>query len=774
MSTPSASASAGGVHMRLPPRARNFPALLLQVLPNTGSLTLKSNPAIFITSISSAGDFGRLSPSQNSIAMDTQYKYTPLAPRQIRTLSLLPSEHHDAPLRACLLIRNMPAPADGSETITKEFPLLGYEALSYAWGSPDEKNPNSVAIVASFQNLAGENVPLGTLSIRANLASALRYLRDPAASRTLWADSLCINQLDLDERASQVILMGEIYTRAQRVIIWLGEPADDSAIAIKTLNTLGSAVDYDPGKNEYSPKDGVDLPNEWREYLSHDMAPHPFSGLEMRAVAGLLRRAWFRRLWVWQEALLGQEWAMVRCGEEGIPWGVFVNAVIALSNDKVAHPPRLAEKEMQTYFANVAHLLISLSSSFIDSSPLEIVVRMRFCECADERDRVYGILNLQAWDSFRGRVRPDYTLGEMEVYRQFVLSCWYSGRTLWFLQVCELDDRSKGPGSVTWVPDLSKLRNQPYPFHTPFASGSTEGFLHELGGESGHRLRVGAVYCATVTDAGLCPVIPVSGPGAGHNVETLIQVITDLALGQVGRPGGRSWYGDESRGLVAALLAVRTSRGELPGVRVLEYWVARAMGLIPTDESSPRSTDRTSDEMAVLDALGYGFVGRACHQTDDGAYVIGTRAARVGDRLFVIVGCSSPILLRPVEGKDCLYQIVGHCFHPGYMLSEALLGPIPEGWEASFPTWIGPPVFNRTHRSPDDEHDNRLRQTMNDPRLTMPDGWVTELSGKSNEFLTWKHINNEGRVTQETSQHPAASIKNLRAMGVSIEDIILV
>jgi hypothetical protein len=38
----------------------------------------------------------------------------------------------------------------------------------------------------------------------------------------LWADAICINQSDINERNTQVKLMGEIYRTATRVHVWLG------------------------------------------------------------------------------------------------------------------------------------------------------------------------------------------------------------------------------------------------------------------------------------------------------------------------------------------------------------------------------------------------------------------------------------------------------------------------------------------------------------------------------------------------------------------------
>jgi hypothetical protein len=53
---------------------------------------------------------------------------------------------------------------------------------------------------------------------------------DPAIRATWWPrswnDAVCINQDDMVEKQHQVCLMGEIYSKTVRVIIWLGEEPD--------------------------------------------------------------------------------------------------------------------------------------------------------------------------------------------------------------------------------------------------------------------------------------------------------------------------------------------------------------------------------------------------------------------------------------------------------------------------------------------------------------------------------------------------------------------
>ncbi|KAL8865651.1 MAG: hypothetical protein Q9198_009221, partial [Flavoplaca austrocitrina] len=45
---------------------------------------------------------------------------------------------------------------------------------------------------------------------------------EPKASGILWADAICINQADIEERSSQVGFMGDIYRCGNRLHVWIG------------------------------------------------------------------------------------------------------------------------------------------------------------------------------------------------------------------------------------------------------------------------------------------------------------------------------------------------------------------------------------------------------------------------------------------------------------------------------------------------------------------------------------------------------------------------
>ncbi|KAJ4153022.1 hypothetical protein LMH87_009533 [Akanthomyces muscarius] len=165
-----------------------------------------------------------------------------------------------------------------------------FEALSYTWGSALHPETVYIATETSFSKL----------SIRQNLASALRHLRYPDKPRTIWADALCINQLDVNERNQQVSRMVDIYPRAQRVLAWLGPDSVDVSYAMRALDFLGSQVITTVDNSTIFAPEATERQWDHRTVLPYDRGT-------WMGIAQLLNRDYFKRLWVVQEIQLARE-----------------------------------------------------------------------------------------------------------------------------------------------------------------------------------------------------------------------------------------------------------------------------------------------------------------------------------------------------------------------------------------------------------------------------------------------------------------------------------
>ncbi|KAI4594835.1 hypothetical protein KJ359_007355 [Pestalotiopsis sp. 9143b] len=171
-----------------------------------------------------------------------------------------------------------------------------YIALSYAWG--DKYNTTEIELNR------------GVFSITSSLYGALRAIREPDRDVLVWADAVCINQKDADERSEQVQKMYLIYREADFVGIWLGPEADDSSRAIALIEKLS--------------EEGLDQEDVKRIIHSSSWERH------FHALVDLFERDYWDRLWVVQE-VNNAERGVVYCGDNRTPWDEFINVSKILS-----------------------------------------------------------------------------------------------------------------------------------------------------------------------------------------------------------------------------------------------------------------------------------------------------------------------------------------------------------------------------------------------------------------------------------------------------------
>lgn len=187
--------------------------------------------------------------SQAQPALLFSYKHL-IERDSIRLILLLPASSDNEEIR-CRLI-----PTTLSEC--KDDISDHYTALSYVWG--DDKYTRTI-FVDEF-----------SFSVSANLHLALRDLRDRERVLRLWADALCINQLDNDEKGEQISVMGRIYAGALHTVIYLGSPDPETEKVLNAINPRQS-----------------------------DSTLQSLTVQQVQAASYILSRKWFRRVWVFQE-----------------------------------------------------------------------------------------------------------------------------------------------------------------------------------------------------------------------------------------------------------------------------------------------------------------------------------------------------------------------------------------------------------------------------------------------------------------------------------------
>jgi len=179
-----------------------------------------------------------------------------------------------------------------------------YEALSYCWED-----------ASVTREIFVDGHPF---QVTTNLYAALKRLAERAKSKFLWIDAICINQSSIDEKNHQVPLMSALYSQADRVLVWLGEEADNSSLAIAFLQRWADACGE---ARKASKKEFVANPLTFILRYLQD----PFDETSWKAAAALVHRPYWKRIWIIQEIVMARD-RMIFCGRDEIHFDQFRKA----------------------------------------------------------------------------------------------------------------------------------------------------------------------------------------------------------------------------------------------------------------------------------------------------------------------------------------------------------------------------------------------------------------------------------------------------------------
>lgn len=527
-----------------------------------------------------------------------------------------------------------------------------YEALSYVWGSTEA--PQLVYI---------GNSDRATLQVTRNLKTALQHLRHPDQERVMWIDALCINQSNDVEKSAEVAMMGELFACATHVVVWLGPEANGSGMAMERLAYIGSQIDVDwVGIQQITPAANL-------EHVDHRIAdPDSDLPLDMEqsaAVVSLFHRDWFDRLWVRQEILVAEDKAFVCCGPHQMPWPVFRKA-LRLFYTKRFEPD------------NVIYLLtdrLRAIAGFIFQKRLTDVLSMRNvfdnALCADPRDRIFGIRSLLLEDQRALCGQPDYTTPTVDVYTEFTrnfIMKYPNGLTI--LNQCELSQLSSRWPGPSWVPDWSTRSSFHWAKDT-FASSQISGFFEFP--EPG-TLRVLGVSRTEVTEVQPAPNF------YNHDWNEAIKFLRRIAPRQsmtARYPSGGSLLRAIARTVVcgAILDFTHLPDGNYPTSEIAEAEVSRYVSGVDLVEEDYKFG---SNAQRFLKRMDWGSGGNNFIMGSGGYIGVAPPSAKVGDEVFVIVGCQQPLLLRKCFEGSNRYSVVGECYVEGCARAEPLLGNLPD------------------------------------------------------------------------------------------------
>jgi hypothetical protein len=601
------------------------------------------------------------------------YEYSSLtAPDELRLLILAPGSGSE-PLRCHL-----------KNALLSSNP--NYDAISYAWGDPSKP-----------REITCENC---SIPITESLFTALRHLRHVNEEITIWVDAVCIHQSSDNEKNHQLALMGMIYSRAARTIVWLGEDKTGCAAdAFRQISYLFNSVLRSEMADEEIRRE-VLIAYQQEGWETFDAWYMKF----IDTIAPIFGSPYFYRLWVVQEFVLARntqlvfgaatmsmyEFVCVLYDFAGLEQGSLFQErynfhalcnLLDMDNIRASHQRRsninATNRPRRVGFPQILNLIRQTERQFF----------------TDPRDRLYAILSLTTTPGFSA----DYTLTVEETFMGFASWALTSFPSLALLSAARgaSETKFKLP-SWTLAPDMAGLDSVELlgPWDAPPRrsnmppNGLPVSFLHVLHFKAS---RMGSWEVKPEDD--LCWSI------GAENVLQLKGFIVDSVQTRGDRWLNAATLEGRRQSLVEAIIIAKCRTLDFGDPRYRRFCAAMTFELSIQDTPTLPTQHEDFDRYicGITQASGV-QEQRGDTLVDNGFAFIHSRWARYrffclttldrfawvphlaesGDKICIIQGSRIPYVLR--LQPDGRFMLVGECWIQGSMEGEAL--DLPEfKWE---------------------------------------------------------------------------------------------
>ncbi|KAJ3532662.1 hypothetical protein NM208_g8335 [Fusarium decemcellulare] len=498
-----------------------------------------------------------------------------------------------------------------------------YIAISYTWGDPLDTR----LIV-----LDGHEFPITT-----SLWHALSRIRSVSTAVIVWADAICINQHDLEERSYQVGLMTSIYQKASMVALWLGPEANDSYAATELLCELAEC--------NGSRTALVSLVNDQKRKR------------DWKALVDLFERDYWRRLWVVQEIFSARK-VTIFCGNSAHPWQMYLEASKLLRACKVdlmrGFHLEQGRQALSKRWVTYVDCLVSFGPSTLQSlhslhqaGRADLFSCLLLCAgklCRDPRDKLYALLGILS-ENDRSQFKVNYKLDPRHVYTDIVDYVITKTGNLDVICCASNPVLAENIHMLpSWVPDWSHASSWRRPLIWTLngcvnAARDTKAPSYLFSRR--RKLSIMGIVLGTADFVGY---------GLEHAPSTSAYLMAFLQCCTSADVIGRTYQ------VFTRLLSERYEAFK-PDETMQRY--ARATPELSVDEIS----------QALEDYFKTAMKGRKFLVTASGLLCLASDNTSANDIICVGLGCSSPIVLRQ-HGEE--FEIVGDCYVDGYMDGRAL------------------------------------------------------------------------------------------------------
>jgi hypothetical protein len=563
-----------------------------------------------------------------------------------------------------------------------------FQAISYCWGSSD------LVDKVWFDDHQ-------YLGITRSAAEVIRLLIDTKYAGHFWIDALCINQSDLEEKSKQVHLMGDVYSSAQLVVAWLGEPADDSDRAMQFIATLHNEIKQF-NLHELDPAHGMGYVEQFPSFKQ-------LNSPDWVAFQNLFRRPWFSRLWVIQEMVLSRR-AILACGKETAGWDELTIVVEILLTKGLREyllyipPVGLANAEFPGGLGGlIAMSGISAHRIAGKALPLqELLLFGRHFAATNPRDLIFGLLGV-APEVDDGTMPPDYQSSAEEIFVRWTRYLMTRDGRATLLHGAGLGQIRLLKNIPSWVPDLTARSEDVDPNATifgenagsfGFSAAGTSKFILQSHAPRNFITVQGIIIDTTANLARPRPLIrhhediklerPDQLTKQKWQHETL-ELVTALSPYPTAEPIQDVYW----RTLVANIIQDRANPplGFFDNfVTYLEHeslYISCENRNEVWKEASAKISSADLEKHRQFDGSILHVGNRVLFTTANGYAGLGPQGLKKGDRICLILGATTPFIIREnemaekvgdediVHGKE-IFVLVGECYIHGLMGGEGM------------------------------------------------------------------------------------------------------
>jgi hypothetical protein len=495
-------------------------------------------------------------------------------------------------------------------------------------------------------------------------------------------DQICINQNDNAEKSVQVAMMGDIYSNAESVLVWLGDAQDkDASQATQLLPSVMANIFVLSQEGRDVITSLHDHPSLQRGVEVFPPESHPVWSI----FYDLLSNQWQRRLWVMQEAILAKE-LHILYGAVRLEWHHFTSLEYTLRMAPFIKSLDVRWKEGgSTSVVNLLEILnryrrdyrrTKANKSSLSFSDLLLLNGGR--DCTLEIDRIYALLGI-LHERQRSQIDVDYSKRISDVYLHAFKVAIASDP---YLMLLYYRNSGEDPYQLpSWCPNLRGQSRRNTLFSRLYSAGTRMNqteiaptsvvttspntrIINIRGIEVDHIRAIGPCYisgaakseqehCILQTSEFVVQCIRLAYPGfdANNNNTVPDSFFRTLIADQIGQ----------------STEASRASSVQIQHLRQSLDFFSLFGGAIERVPSGAAWTTATEFLLEMQRAC----AGRRFFTTKNGRTGLGPDECLPGDVICTFLGGLFQFILRPVDNSES-FTLVGESYVHGLMDAEAL------------------------------------------------------------------------------------------------------